>query len=430
MTRFASRTPLSAVVRRLAVTMLALAPVQATLAQETQAPGTLAQSSPPPHPLLQQDWSDVEQQAEGQTVYFNAWGGDPNVNGYLDWVAGQLDQRYDVELVHVKLEDTAAAVSRVLAEKSAGNVDQGAIDLIWINGENFSAMKENGLLLGPFAQRLPNFALTSPDANPEMTTDFTVPTDGYESPWGKAQLTFYYDSDRVDSPPQSLDALMQWSHQHPGRFTYPLVPDFHGSTFLKQALLALVDDPAVLSRQASEVDAEAVMTPLWDYLDALHPQLWRQGRDFPASGPAMRSLMGDGELSLAFTFNPAEPAAAVSSYQLPPSIRSYVLEGGTIGNVHFVTIPFNASHVAGAMVTANFLLSPEAQARKQQLDVWGDPTVLDLKRLDSDQRDALTPMDDQPARLPVAELQNTLPEPHPSWMEAVEAGWLERYGTR
>jgi ABC-type uncharacterized transport system YnjBCD substrate-binding protein len=32
-------------------------------------------------------------------------------------------------------------------------------------------------------------------------------------------------------------------------------------------------------------------------------------------------------------------------------------------------------------VTANFLLSPEAQARKQDPKVWGDPTVLAMERL-------------------------------------------------
>ena len=86
--------------------------------------------------------------------------------------------------------------------------------------------------------------------------------------------------------------------------------------------------------------------------------------------------MGDGELSLAFTFNPLEPAAAVADYQLPPTTRSYVLDNGTLGNVHFVASPFNASHKAGALVLANFLLSPEAQARKQDIEVWGDATVL------------------------------------------------------
>ena len=57
-------------------------------------------------------------------------------------------------------------------------------------------------------------------------------------------------------------------------------------------------------------------------------------------------------------------------------MRSFVFDGGTLGNTHFVAIPFNANAAAGAMVLANFLMSPEAQARKQDPKVWGDPTVL------------------------------------------------------
>ncbi|MBB3232363.1 ABC transporter substrate-binding protein [Halomonas stenophila] len=376
---------------------------------------------------LPEDWDDIETQARGQTVYWNAWGGDAAVNRYIGWVAGRMAERHGVEVVHVKLDDTAAAVSRVIAEKSAGNVDDGAIDLVWINGENFAAMQRNGLLFGPFAQRLPHFALTAPDDNPEMRTDFTLPTEGFEAPWGKAQLTFYYDAERVETPPRDMRALLDWAKAHPGRFTYPLVPDFLGSTFLKQALLELVEDPTVLAEPADDHDVAAVTAPLWDYLDALHPHLWRQGRHFPASGPELKQLMGDGELTLAFTFNPAEPAAAVADHQLPPTTRSYVLDGGTLGNVHFVAIPFNARHKAGAMVLANYLLSPEAQARKQDIAVWGDPTVLDMDRLDADARALFGGDDDHPARLPPEALERLLPEPHPSWMEALEAAWLARY---
>jgi putative thiamine transport system substrate-binding protein len=375
-------------------------------------------------------WPAIEARARGQTVYWNAWGGSATVNRYIGWVAEQMASRHAIELVHVKLEDAATAVSRVLAEKAAGNHQRGAVDLIWLNGENFAAMRDNDLLYGPFTQQLPNFALTAPERHPEITTDFTRPTEGFESPWGKAQLTFYYDSQRVPTPPRSLSALLDWAKTNPGRFSYPLVPDFLGTTFLKQALIGLVDDPEVLSLPAESQDVDSITAPLWDYLDALHPHLWRQGRHFPASGPELKQLMGDGELSLAFTFNPAEPAAAVAAYQLPPSTRSLVLEGGTLGNVHFVAIPFNAEHRAGAMVVANFLLSPEAQARKQDIEVWGDPTVLDMERLDAGQQAAFVSAAEHPARLPAEALEQLLPEPHPSWTQTLEQGWLERYGNR
>jgi len=380
------------------------------------------------------DWEAVLDEARGQTVYWNAWAGDDRTNRYLEWVAGRVADEHDLTLVHVKLDDTSAAVSRVLAERSAGNLDNGSIDLIWINGENFAAMKAADLLHGPFAERLPHFALTYPEHNPEVVTDFTLPTEGYESPWGKAQITFYYDGNEfsgdgtmAEEPPRSIAALLAWAEANPGQFTYPRIPDFTGSTFLKQALIALAEDTAPLYAPAEESDFAAVTAPLWDYLDALHPHLWRSGRQFPATGPELRRLMSDGELSLAFTFYPSEPAAAVADFELPDSVRSYVLDEGTLGNVHFVAIPFNSPHKAGAMVVANFLLSPEAQAHKQDLAVWGDRTVLDVARLPEADRTRFAIDEENPAMLPAGALEQTLPEPHPSWMTALQDAWRERY---
>ncbi|WP_240549000.1 ABC transporter substrate-binding protein [Billgrantia antri] len=375
-----------------------------------------------------QEWESVLEEARGQTVYWHAWAGDTRVNDYIAWVKSRVRAEHDIELVHVKIDDTGSAVSRVLAERSAGNHDDGSVDLIWINGENFAAMKENALLYGPFAEQLPNFALTHPEHNPEVVNDFTLPTEGYESPWGKAQLTFYYDAAELDeAPPRGMAQLLAWAEANPGRFAYPRIPDFLGSTFLKQALVALADDSDALYEPVAQSDFETVTAPLWHYLDALHPHLWRSGRQFPANGPELRSLMADGELALAFTFNPAEPAAAVADFELPESTRSYVLDGGTLGNVHFVAIPYNSPRRAGAMVVANFLLSPEAQARKQDLAVWGDPTVLDVARLDGESRALFEQQSDNPALLAPEALAETLPEPHPSWMTALQDAWQARY---
>lgn len=372
-------------------------------------------------------WQAIREQARGQTVYWNAWAGDTRINGYIAWVGQQMAETHGVEVVHVKLDDTSTAISRVIAEKAADNQDDGSIDLVWLNGENFAAMREHELLYGPFTDTLPNFALTRPADNPEVATDFTLPTDGFESPWGKAQITFYHDAQEVESPPTSIEALLDWAEAHPGRFSYPRIPDFTGSTFLKQVLIALTDDRQALDAPVAQSDFDRLTAPLWDYLDALHPHLWRSGRQFPDSGPELRSLMGAGELSLAFTFQPSEPAAAVADFELPPSTRSYVLDGGTLGNVHFVAIPFNSPHKAAALVLANFLLSPEAQAHKQDLSVWGDRTVLDVTHLDEASRRLFSDEADNPAMLAPEALSQTLPEPHPSWMTALQEAWQTRY---
>ena len=62
-------------------------------------------------------WQETLDQAKGQTVYFNAWGGADNINDYIQWAADRIKEEYDVTLKQVKLTDTSDAVNRVLAEK-------------------------------------------------------------------------------------------------------------------------------------------------------------------------------------------------------------------------------------------------------------------------------------------------------------------------
>ena len=375
------------------------------------------------------DWDAVLEAARGQTVYWNAWGGSTATNEFIRWAGAELAERHGVTVEHVKLSDTADAVSRVLAEKTAGKDTGGAIDLIWINGANFAAMKENGLLYGPWAEALPNWRYVDVAGKPAVRNDFTVPTDGLEAPWAMAQVVFYHDTARLPDPPKSMPALLDWAAANPGRFTYPQPPDFLGTTFLKQALYGMVADPAILQRPAGSVDYEAVTAPLWAFLDDLTPHLWRQGRAYPQTGPRQIQLMADGEIDLAISFSPGEASTAIANGQLPDTVRTFVLDGGTIGNASFVAIPYNASAKAGAMVLANFLLSPEAQARAQDPDVLGYGTVLAMDKLPPEDRARFEALDLGIATLSPAELGPVLPEPHPSWMTRIEQDWIARHGS-
>ncbi|HET6518366.1 MAG TPA: ABC transporter substrate-binding protein [Geminicoccaceae bacterium] len=389
----------------------------------------LALLAAPAATALADSWDETLARARGQTVYFNAWGGDEQINAYIAWVGEQVRARQGVELVHVKLTDTAEAVARVLAEKAAGRTEGGSVDLIWINGENFAAMKERGLLFGPFAQDLPNFRHVDTEGKPTTLVDFTVPTGGLEAPWGMAQFVFIHDTARVAEPPRSIPALLAWAEAHPGRFTYPAPPDFVGSTFLKHALLELTPDPDVLQRPAEEADVARASAPLWSWLEAIRPHLWRGGRGYPASGPAQHQLLDDGEVDFSLAFNPAEASRAILDGRLPETVRTFILEDGTIGNTHFVAIPFNAEHKEGALAVANFLLSPEAQARKQHPEVWGDGTVLDLDRLSPEDRALFDALPRGVATLPPEELEPVRLEPHPSWMTLIEEEWLRRFSS-
>ena len=99
----------------------------------------------------------------------------------------------------MKLDDTASAVAKVVAEKAAGKDEGGSVDLIWINGENFASMKKQHLLFSPgWAEKLPNWKYVDVEDKPTVRTDFTIPVEGLESPWGMAKLVFFHDTAKTD----------------------------------------------------------------------------------------------------------------------------------------------------------------------------------------------------------------------------------------
>lgn len=375
-----------------------------------------------------EDWQATLDAAKGQTVYWHAWGGDTKINDFIAYVGAEAEARYGVKIEQVKLASTADAVARVVAEKAAGQTAGGAVDLIWINGENFAAMKQAGLLFGPFAEALPNWRLVDKAGKPAVITDFTIATEGFESPWAMAQLVFEYDQATVPVPPVTLAGLQAWIIANPGRFTYPQPPDYLGVTFLKQVLYGVMQEPEALQQPLDEAIYEAAVAPLWAFLDAVHPSLWRAGQAFPANEPALGQLLADAEIGISLSFNPGRASAEIAAGNLQATVRSFVLEGGTIGNASFVAIPFNAAHRAGAMVVADLLLDPAIQARAQDPAVLGFLTVLDQAALDPVAKARFDGLDLGVATLAPAALGRSLLEPHASWTARIAADWVGRYG--
>ena len=374
--------------------------------------------------------SGDRQRGERATVVFNAWGGSPTINEYIQWASSRMEDEHGITIEHVKLSNTGDAVSRILAEKTAGRDEGGSVDLIWVNGENFASMKANGLLRDDaWAFDLPSFALTDPEALPALVSDFTTPTDGLESPWGGAQLVFGHDTADLASPPRSAAALKDWIVANPGRFTFPQPPNFTGTAFLKQVLLETTASPSALSAPADPATADAALAPLWAWLEEATPHLWRGGRAYPADSTEQLQMLGDREIAIAMLYNPSGFSNQISAGVLPDTVRSYIHQDGTLANVHFVAIPFNASAPEAAMKVANFLLSPEAQLMKADPEVWGDPTVLAMDKLDAADRAAFEALPRGIATLSPSELSPALPEPHSSWVELINQGWLERFGS-
>jgi putative thiamine transport system substrate-binding protein len=377
------------------------------------------------HAAIAADWNAILTAAKGQEVFFNAWGGGDTINAYIQWVGEEVAKRYGVKVTHVKLADTGEAVKRVREEVGAGKKD-GSVDLIWINGENFKTMKTEKLLFGPFAESLPGFANVDTKGKPTTLQDFSEKVEGLESPWGMAQLTFFADGAKVEQPPLSMKELLDFARANPGRVTYSAPPDFHGLTFVKQVVVEAVNDQSLLAAPINKVDFDGkIAAPLFAYPDALRPHLWREGKQYPKSQAEITQMVSDGELLAGLTFNPNEPANLVAAGKLPATTIAWQNRAGTIGNTHFVAIPANAKAKEGAQVFANFLLSPEAQARKADIKVWGDPTVLDMAKLQGDDAKAFATISGPGA---VSIPGPAILEPDATFVKLIEESWLAKYG--
>jgi len=372
-------------------------------------------------------WQQTLEQAAGETVYWHAWGGDVRTNDFITWVGEQTEALYDVKVKHVKLSSTAEAVTQVIAEKAAGENTTGAVDMIWINGPNFLAMKQQELLHGPFVNQLPNSKYLDLSSNSAASVDFTEAVEGLEVPWRLARFVFIVDSKRVQKAPLSMAKMLTWAQENPGRLTHPVISNFMGSTFLKQALIELTPDPSVLQQPVTKQSFATATAPLWRWYDAIKPHLWRAGKSFPENEAIQQQMLSDGEIDIAMAFDPAAAAAGIASGLLPTSARVFVPSQGTLGNISFVAIPYNASHTAGAKVVANFLLQPETQAHMQNIDVLGSFSVLDLDKINAQQAQVFAALPSSKALPTLVDLGPTLLEPHASWTTQLKQHWSQRY---
>jgi putative spermidine/putrescine transport system substrate-binding protein len=369
-------------------------------------------------------FGELKEAARGSTVNFFMYGGDDAINKYVDgYVAPRLKREYGITLRRTPVDDIATVVNKLLNEKTAGD-DRGTVDLVWINGENFATGADADMWFGPWAERLPNARYIAWDS-PEISRDFGYPVEGREAPWGKAQFVMTYDSKKVKRAPRSAEELRSWVEEHPGRFTYPAPPDFTGNAFVEQMFYEVAGDVGRYQKPFDRAVFEERAPKVYEFFNGIEPNLWRNGETYPESSAALNNLYADGEVWLTMSYNPQEAQRQIEKGLFPESTRTYLLDGGTLANTHYVAIPFNAPNKAGAQVVANLLESPDAQREKLKPEVWGDLPALDIEELPKDERKGLE-SPGGPATLSTEELQeNRLPEARSEWLLAIQEGWQE-----
>ena len=208
------------------------------------------------------------EEAKGSTVTFYGWGGDENLNEWLDnEFAPVMKEKYDITMERVPM-DIEQVLSQLSGEIEGGEKD-GSIDMIWINGENFQSAKENNMLYGPFTDKLPNFNEYVDAESEDVTLDFAYPIEGYEAPYGKAQVVMIADTAVTPDLPTSAEALEEFVKKYPGKVTYPALPDFTGSAFVRNIIYEICGYEQFLDMEADKETVREAVEPAMEYLRGL-----------------------------------------------------------------------------------------------------------------------------------------------------------------
>ena len=369
------------------------------------------------------NWDEIVEQAKGSKVAFYGWGGDENRNKWLNGtVADYLKKNYDIEFEYVGM-DINDILAKLTSEKEAGE-ENGTIDMIWINGENFYTAKDNGLLYGPFTDKLPGMEAYIDADDPETLNDFCKPIDGFEAPYAKAQMVMYNDSAVSPETPASAEELMEYAKKYPGKVTYPALPDFTGSAFVRNIIYETCGWEQFQTMEADKETVKKAIQPAIDYLKELNPYLWNEGKTFPADSTALDKMFQDGEVVLDMSYSPFTVATSIADGTLPETCQTFVFDKGTIGNTNYMAIAYDAPNKAGAMVAINAIISPELQLT--QYSELRDLPVVDQSKLSDEEKAAFDKVDLGKGVLTQSDLlSHRLPEMPADLVPIIEEIWAE-----
>jgi putative spermidine/putrescine transport system substrate-binding protein len=359
------------------------------------------------------NWAETEAQAKGQQLTMAMWQGDALINKYMqNFVVPELKSKYGIDLKIVSGQGQDL-VKTIMNETETAK-SESAYDLMWINGETFFQLREINALFGPFTDQLPNNQFIDWN-NIFINTDFQHTVNGFECPWGNVQFSFIYNSEKVATPPVSLEELAAWVQQNPGKFTIP--NDFAGMTLLKSWLIHFAGGGSSLNGKFDAKKYAESSAKLWAYINQIKPYFWKEGETFPQNVTQMHQLFANGEVWFTMSNNDNEVDNKIAEGLFTSAAKGYIFENGSIQNSHYLGISRTSAHKSVALVVCNFLISPEAQYEKLKTNVWGDGTVLATDKLPDNWKEKFSSLTGRTNALPRAVLnEKALMEPDPQYM--------------
>ncbi|MCQ8211047.1 ABC transporter substrate-binding protein [Cetobacterium somerae] len=361
---------------------------------------------------------------ENKDVNIYMWGGSKEINKFMDdVVTPKVLEKDGINLKRVPIVDIKDVVNKLIIEKQAGKKN-GVIDILWVNGENFKALKDAKVLEENILAKVENKDLLK-----ESTTvkDFGETINGLEVPFGEAQFNFIYNTKNGKIPFTGWETLTEYVKKNPGKFTYPNANNFTGSAFVRNIVIDMLGYDNIQKMTPEEFKQN--LNLVWNYLNEIEPYLWRKGETYPESEGKLDLLYSTGEVNVTMGYTINKVNSKIESKEYPDTSQSFLLNKGTLFNNHYLAIPKNAQNKSGALIVINELISPEMQLLKQEPKNWGDFNILDMRKLTPETVKKFFDLN-KSGKIPSPEelQEKRVMELTPDKLKVIEEGWIENVG--
>ncbi len=269
-------------------------------------------------------------------------------------------------------------------------VNVGYFDIVYITDDSFYKMFKNEYLYQSFLEKLPNYYRYIYPDNVEFIYEQGLETVGSYIPITSEQLSFVYDEDMIDYPPDIMDELLDIVKSSPQQFTFPLPNDVSGRLFMHTFIAHYVDYERLYTAELTKDELERIISPALESLRDIKPNLWKNGSSYPSSESELDDLFFKGEIAFSLSTDPNKPLRLSKEERYPYAARGFVLDDGTAGTNGGVVIPFNAPNKSGAMIVINDMLSVQAQADKYDPMFWGNIPIINTDMIEGEEASAIT----------------------------------------
>ena len=182
----------------------------------------------------------------------------------------------------------------------------------------------------------------------------------YVQPYRGTTVVLAYDSEVVETPPATMDELVNWMKENPGRFAYN-APGTGGAgdSFARTVVYNLLPEEAITSDDPSWEEQ-------WDkgfqLLTDMHPYMYTSGGSivYPNKNQGALDLLNQGEIDICPMW-----ADMVLSQRtegtLKDTIKISQIDPSFTGSLQSLAIPTFGSNEEGAYVFINYMLTDAAQ---------------------------------------------------------------------